>query len=188
MVMISKVNEPFRYRFHGTFDVSKIAEHLSTYSDEWFSNKERQSMYEVHKETNSVFVYDHNVDWSIGDEYKVEVNEDQSVMIGLLSPIVKSLELIHDGKVGKCVFIKLPAHKFVGEHTDKKDYLSAVRRHHVAITTNDDVLFFVDKESKNMGIGDCWEINNSLLHSVENNGSTERIHLMIDIMPSKFIK
>ena len=38
-----------------------------------------------------------------------------------------------------------------------------------------------------MKVGECWEINNSLLHSVENNGKTERIHLLVDILPNKFI-
>jgi len=186
--MISKIDEPFNYRFHGNFDVSNIAERLSDYSDEWFENKERQTIYEVHKETNSVFVYDHSNSWAFGDKYDLKINDSQSVMIDLLYPIIKSLELIHDGKVGKCVFIKMPAHKSVAEHVDRMDYLGAVRRHHIPITTNKNVLFFVNKESKNMKVGECWEINNNLIHSVENNGDTERIHLMVDILPNKFIQ
>lgn len=186
--MINKIGEPFNYRFHGNFDVSKIADQLSTYSDEWFENKDRQIVYEVHKETNSIFLYDHSNTWTIGDRYDLKVNHNQSAMIDLVSPIVKSLELIHDGKVGKCIFIKMPAKKSVAEHRDSMDYLGVVRRHHIAITTNEDVAFFVNKESKNMKVGECWEINNNLLHSVENNGYSERIHLMVDIIPSKFIR
>lgn len=186
--MLSKIDETFSYRFHGNFDVSKILDHLSTYSDEWFENAERQTIYEVHKETNTIFVYDHDNSWSLGDDYDLKINQNQSAMSNLVSPIVDSLEKIHDGKVGKCVFIKLPPSKKVGKHRDSRDYLGAVRRHHIAITTNDNVLFFVNEESKNMKVGECWEINNNQLHSVENNGDTERIHLMIDILPNKFIQ
>ncbi len=186
--MLSKIGEPFNYRFHGNFDVSAIADMISTYSDEWYANKDRQSMYEVHKETNSVFIYDHSNSWTLGDKYDLKVNDSQSAMATLVLPIIKNLELVHDGKVGKCVFIKMPPHKSVGEHRDNLDYLGAVRRHHIAITTNKNVLFFVNKESKNMAVGECWEINNNLLHRVENNGDSERIHLMIDILPNKFIK
>lgn len=185
--MISKISEPFNYRFHGKFDVSAIADLVSTYSDEWFENNDRQSLYEVHKETNSVFIYDHSNAWSLGDKYDLKVNDSQSRMAKLVSPIVETLESIHDGKVGKCIFIKMPPHKNVGEHRDSMDYLGAVRRHHIAIKTNEDVIFFVNKESKNMRVGECWEINNSLFHSVKNNGDSERIHLMIDILPNKFI-
>jgi hypothetical protein len=186
--MISKINEEFNYKFQGNFDVSKIANLLSTYSDEWFANKDRQTIYQVHKETNSIFIYDHSNTWSVGDRYDLKINNSQLSMIELVSPIVKSLESIHNGKIGKCLFIKLPAHKNVQEHVDDMDYLGAVRRHHIAITTNEDVFFFVNKEKKHMKVGDCWEINNSLFHGVENNGDTERIHLMLDILPNKFIK
>lgn len=186
--MINKIGEEFNYKFQGLFDVSKILDHLLTYSDEWFVDQERQTEYKVHKETNSIFIYDHTTNWFIGQKYDLKVNDSQSVMRELVSPIIKSLESIHNGKVGKCLFIKLPANKSVGEHTDKMDYLGAVRRHHIAITTNEDVTFFVNKESKNMKVGECWEINNSLPHSVENNGSTDRIHLLLDILPNQFIK
>jgi hypothetical protein len=185
--MTNKLQEDFNFKFHGNFDVSGILNHLSTYSDEWLENKDRQILYEVHKETSSIFVYDHSNAWAIGDKYDLKINDSQSVMIDLVSPIVKTLESIHDGKVGKCVFIKMPAHKSVREHVDRMDYLGAVRRHHIPITTNSDVVFFVNKESKNMKVGECWEINNNLLHSVENNGETERTHLMVDILPNKFI-
>jgi len=185
--MLHKLNEKFNFKFHGNFDVSDITKHLLTYSSEWLENTERQNLYEVHKETNTIFLYDHKNTWAVGDKYDLEVNLSKSVMIDLVSPIVKSLELIHDGKVGKCVFIKMPAHKSVKEHVDRMDYLGAVRRHHIPIITNENVIFFVNKESKNMKIGECWEINNSFLHSVENNGNTKRIHLMVDILPNKFI-
>ena len=186
--LLNKLHENFNFRFHGNFDVSKIADHLSKYSDEWFVNNSRQNMSPVHKETNSVFVYDHEAVWSVGEKYNLMVNHSQAEMISLLSNIVETLELIHNGKVGKCLFIKLPAHKNVGKHTDKLDYLGVVRRHHIPIVTNENVLFFVNDEVKNMQVGECWEINNSHFHSVENNGDTERIHLLIDIMPNEFIK
>jgi hypothetical protein len=183
----NKVNEDFNFRFHGKFDVSKIAEHLSKYSDEWFMNDSRQNATKYHKETNSVFIYDHDAVWSVGEGYNLIVNDSQSEMAELISDIVKSLEEFHDGKVGKCLFIKLPAHKDVMKHLDRMDYLGVVRRHHIAIETNDDVLFSVNGEEKNMKVGECWEINNSFLHGVENNGDTDRIHLMLDILPNKFI-
>lgn len=185
--MVDKLNEAFNYRFHGNLDVSEIAKHLDTYSHEWFINNSRQKISPVHKETTSVFVYDHNAMWSIRDPYQLISNDSQKKMQELLHPLIHRLENIHDGKVGKCLFIKLPAGKSVAPHTDKLDYLGAVRRHHIAIKTNKDVFFFVNKEAKNMEVGDCWEINNSLEHYVTNSGETERIHLLVDIMPNRFI-
>lgn len=186
--MITKINEDFNYKFHGVFDISQIAEHLAKYSDEWFVNVSRQTISEVHKETHSVFVYNHAAEWTESDPYNLEINESQKEMQELLKPIIESLESVHDGSVGKCLFIKLPPQKTVGAHTDKGEYLGAARRHHIAIETNKDVLFFVDGEPKNMQVGECWEINNSKMHAVSNLGSTDRIHLLFDVMPNKFIK
>lgn len=186
--MIDKRNEPFNYKFHGHFDISSIANHLETYSSEWFINQSRQNMGPVHKETTSVFLYDHPAMWSIKEPFKPTINYNQKEMHELIAPIINVLEQKHEGKVGKCLFIKLPAGKSILPHTDKLDYLGVVRRHHIAITTNDQVFFSVDNELKNMKIGECWEINNSKEHAVNNNGKTDRIHLLVDIMPNRFIK
>jgi len=186
--MFGKIDEPFNYRFHGNFNVSAIADQLYKYPDDWFLNQERQNTFKAHKETYSIPIYDYDFDWRINEPYSVIRNTNQPVMIELISPIVKTFEQIHDGKIGKCMFISLPAHKNVEEHNDLGEYLGVVRRHHIAITTNDNALFFVNKESKNMKTGECWEINNSHRHSVQNNGDTERIHLMFDILPNRFIK
>jgi hypothetical protein len=38
-----------------------------------------------------------------------------------------------------------------------------------------------------MGTGECWEINNSRIHYVNNGSKIDRVHLLIDIMPNKEI-
>ena len=116
--------------------------------------------------------------------YDVEYRCADDELYTLVEPIIRDLEEIHNGKVAKCLFIKLPIGKVVYEHCDSGDYFNAVRRHHIAIQTNPDTFFRIDGEKKNMLIGDCWEINNMKLHFVENNGDTDRIHLLIDIFPN----
>jgi hypothetical protein len=185
--MISKIDENFNFKFHNSFDVSNITKRIESISSEWFADTTRQDTYLNHKETQSIFIYDHSNTWTNGDPYDIVVNGSQKEMQELLKPIVDYLESLHDGVVGKCLFINLPAGKEVSEHPDIGDYLGAVRRHHIAIKTNKDVLFFVGGEPKNMQIGDCWEINNSKMHSVINSGDTGRVHLLIDILPHKFI-
>jgi hypothetical protein len=185
--MITKINEDFNFKLQRNFDVSDITKRIENISSEWFADTTRQELYPNHKETQSIFIYDHSNAWKNGEPYEIVVNDSQKEMQELLKPIVDYLETLHDGMVGKCLFINLPAGKEVLEHEDMGDYLGAVRRHHIAIKTNKDVLFFVGGESKNMEIGDCWEINNSKMHSVINSGNTGRVHLLIDILPNKFI-
>ena len=61
------------------------------------------------------------------------------------------------------------------------------RRHHVPIITSEQTLFGVGTEKINMLEGECWEINNTRFHSVENDSDIDRVHLLIDIMPNSEI-
>lgn len=182
MININKSEENFNYKFHGQFDVSEISKCLNSYSDKWL-RRARDGF----SETKSFFVYDHPIIWSVKEDFKPKIIDKNKEMQDLLKPLISHLEAIHDGKVGKCLFVKLPAGENVDAHVDKMNYLGVVRRHHVAIETNDQVLFFIDNEPKNMKVGECWEINNNRNHAVKNLGQTDRIHLLIDIMPNKFI-
>lgn len=53
-------------------------------------------------------------------------------------------------------------------------------RLHIPIITNPDVVFILDGKRLIMNEGECWYINANFTHSVANNGSADRIHLVID--------
>ena len=77
--------------------------------------------------------------------------------------------------------LSLAAGSVVKEHRDNHaGYESGVFRIHVPIRTNAQVAFFVDGEVVPMKTGECWYANVNLPHSVRNDGTTDRIHLVID--------
>ncbi len=53
-------------------------------------------------------------------------------------------------------------------------------RLHFPVFTNKKVEFYIKDELVRMQEGECWYINANLEHRVCNNGSTDRIHLVID--------
>lgn len=81
----------------------------------------------------------------------------------------------------RAVLVNLPAGKDIPKHLDAGDSLMYAHRCHIPIITNNDVLFTVDNETIVMKQGEIYEINNSKLHSVNNNGNTDRYHLIVDI-------
>jgi hypothetical protein len=182
-----KKNEDFKFKLQETFDINDIKNIILKFNDEWNINTYRQEAYSVHQHTKSYSIFEVSNEWNMQDPFVVKQKSNNKPLLDLIMPIIKKLEEIHDGKVGKTLFIDLPPVKDVLPHTDKRDYLNMVRRHHIPIITNEKVNFFVGGESINMKEGECWEINNSLLHSVDNQGTTNRIHLMIDIMPNKLL-
>jgi len=78
-------------------------------------------------------------------------------------------------------FLKLEAGSLIKEHRDYDlGFEEGQLRFHVPICTNPDVVFFLDAHRIDMNEGECWYLDLSLPHWVENRGSTDRIHLVID--------
>ena len=77
--------------------------------------------------------------------------------------------------------LNLCAGSKIHEHIDfELGYEDGVFRVHVPIATNEDVRFYINKELVKMEVGSCWYGNFNLPHAVENNGTSDRIHLVMD--------
>jgi hypothetical protein len=77
--------------------------------------------------------------------------------------------------------MKLHAGASILRHRDKElSFEHGEARLHIPLQTNSEVNFILDDERLPMQTGECWYINANLYHSVQNNGDTDRIHLVID--------
>ncbi len=183
---LKKEQDDFNFRFYKKYDIENILNKVKNIGDEWNTYSVRQNIKYAEKRnphlyTNTFVIQYHSFDWSFGDKINSEVKD--TGMLDSVSDIVKDLELMCEGVSGRVLLIKLFANKDVSEHTDRGEYLSAVRRFHIPIITNDLVSYTVNGETINMKEGECWEINNQRSHSVLNNSNTDRVHLLIDIFP-----
>lgn len=185
----NKATEAFKFNKIGDFDVTDIKRLVSDLTDEqWLENTTRQKYFKtVHSSTQTYFLADCSLDWEAKDGHQTQLIRPESEMWQAVYPIVKLLEDYHDGKVGRVIIPKLFAGTKIPPHKDSGEYLELVRRHHIAIITNDDIFFSVDDETINMKEGEIWEINNNLDHAVDNNSDIDRVHLIIDIIPNKYI-
>lgn len=179
-----KTIEDFNFKKHSSYDVEDIKNYISNFSTEWLLDTSRQDNHYVHKDTTSYFVYSTNLQWKSGQDFNVQTKSNDPKLLELIEPIIKDLERIHDGVRGNVLLIKLKAKENIAVHHDSGDYLMLSRRNHIPIVTSDDVFFGVGEEKVNMQAGECWEINNSRLHYVDNNSDIDRVHLLIDIMPN----
>ncbi len=77
--------------------------------------------------------------------------------------------------------LKLDPGSIIKEHTDKDlGYEFNDLRIHIPIQTNSKAIFYSCGEPFHMKVGECWYLNASQPHSVDNLGTTPRIHLIID--------
>jgi hypothetical protein len=81
----------------------------------------------------------------------------------------------------QAMLAKLNAGTVIPKHMDKGPLTAKTHRIHVPVLTNDGCLFSVGDESMNLKPGQIWIIDNvNRYHSVENNGNSDRVHLIID--------
>ena len=78
-------------------------------------------------------------------------------------------------------------------HTDTRYNQRYARRYNIAISTNTDCwLYHYSYDLNNGGKrdhineGEVWELNNKIIHTAVNKGTTWRTHLVIDIMPRNY--
>jgi quercetin dioxygenase-like cupin family protein len=85
--------------------------------------------------------------------------------------------------------MKLHAGGIIKEHRDHDMSLEEGEvRFHVPIITNPQLAFYLDGERIQMQEGECWYLNLSLPHRVDNAGDTDRVHLVIDCKVNAWIQ
>lgn len=184
---MSKAIEEFCFKFNGSFQVDDILNYLANYNSEWKFDTRRQETFDVHRNTETYFIHEHDLGWKIGDPYAGNMVSKDNSLIDLVWPIVKNLMSLYNGKPGQVILVRLNPFSIIDSHKDYGSYLLNSRRNHIPIYTNNNNKFIVGNEKITMKKGECWEINNAKEHSVINNSSNYRIHLIVDIIPNTMI-
>jgi hypothetical protein len=68
----------------------------------------------------------------------------------------------------------------VPKHVDTHYYWRTHWRIHIPAITNPDVTFICGPESVHMRAGECWLFDSFRWHTVQNAGSAQRVHLVLD--------
>mgnify|MGYP006111225447 CR=1 FL=1 len=171
----------FKYNFVGSYDISNLLKILNNKStDDWEYWTVKQRKFKVHNQTKTIPLL---LDERYG--YTGEVMGSETKFYSKFQVEIANITNIISEKYGSgntlgIEIAKLPKLSNIDTHTDKGISLLKNPRIHLVLQTNDDVIFKVDGESKNMKVGELWEINNSLEHSVYNDGNIDRIHMIID--------
>jgi len=97
----------------------------------------------------------------------------------------KTSKVIHEfadrSVIGRIVIAKLKSGGVIDTHIDEGKYCAAHDRFHFVVSTNPDVFFLCNGHQKHLEAGKVWWIDNKSPHSVHNHGSSDRIHIVVDI-------
>ena len=173
----------------GKFNINSLKAEVLNFSEEWSLDQSRQDIGDTHKNTEMYRICATEYDWEPGKPINtIKYNSfKSSESVNELLDIYKQLAYYYCGKVIRCEVIKLKANSEVLKHTDGGALLHYSRRIHVPLITNDKITFTVFDNTVNMKEGVWYEINNQLPHSVSNPTDTDRVHLIIDVLPDDMI-
>lgn len=104
-------------------------------------------------------------------------------------PAVRDVLSTFDCETSSVRFLRLGPGSKIRRHTDfNLSIEDGLARVHVPILTSPDVEFYLDDKRVEMNAGEAWYLNFNLYHSVENKGTDERIHLVIDCVVNDWFR
>jgi len=172
------------YKLLGYFQTGDILRKIISNNLDWNKYNFRQERYKDHSKTKTIpIIWSENFSEVKKWEPYYTIFKDELLMLEnfLLNNLCPS------GKIMSAILINLPSGECIGRHVDANpvgERFNRCHRIHIPITTNNQCLFEIDGEIKNMKVGEVWEISNvNKKHSVSNNGETDRIHFLIDWDP-----
>jgi len=91
--------------------------------------------------------------------------------------------------IGSARLLRLNAGAIIDEHVDGGlCYEFGEARLHIPVATNPQLEFVLNKNRIVMAVGECWYINANMPHAVANRGTTDRVHLVIDVGVNQWVQ
>jgi hypothetical protein len=144
----------------------------------------------THKHTHTLPIYWLNNSWKHntihGDIYRIT---ECQFLTHWVDYFYKHLlqNGIEEGIVVKAMFAKLLPKKSIPSHIDHAEALQYAHRYHWIISSDESVQFMINNKSMHWATNQTYELNNVLLHGVDNPSDSERIHFIMDVMPYKYL-
>jgi Aspartyl/Asparaginyl beta-hydroxylase len=178
---------PDRLRLPLTFEAGLLSRDLDAVSS--------------HKWINHVVRQNYEGVWSIiplrapaGETHPVRLTSADSTHSFVDTPLLDNAPYFHH--VLDCLkcpllaarLMRLTPGSCIKEHTDLDlNFENGLARLHIPVATNDAVEFYLNKRRVVLHAGSVWYLRLSDPHSVKNLGSTDRVHLVIDVRVNAWV-
>jgi len=162
--------------------VSKITD------EQWEIVTGRQDVFMPHRETKSIFLKsvpdpvakdDRDMMFETGH---LRTWDECALYQESIDSILNELSNLYEIEEWAASLIMLPAGKEIYKHRDVYPAPENLKRMHIPVQTNPQVIFQCGKVSGHLELDTVYEVRNlTYMHRVINGGTTDRIHLIIDI-------
>lgn len=190
MLKLPDKNTSWNYQYGSLpIDLSSIIQEINSFEEEWLRDTSRQDKLATHKDTKMFQLRFMSYHWELGQgntSYDINYFKNKQSNESVNS-IYEYLENLYDGKVIRGEIIQMNKHSGIKPHVDGGVMLQLGRRIHIPLITNPKVIFEVFGEKKYLEVGNWYEINNIIPHSVINDSEYDRVHFIVDLMPNKHL-
>jgi len=174
-----------RLRDLGPVDTTALREAILAQGPEaWNEQQYRQQEFDVHRQTESIVLVFVNLEVWPTIEICKEPGWDRLAEVAV--PVMHEIIQKHyppGGAIIRAMAAKLLAGGKITPHVDSHPSFHRGHRIHVPITTNHRVRFMIDGRPHQLQVGQAYEINNQMNHSVMNKGDEDRITFIFDYVP-----
>ena len=161
---------------------------LALAPEQWLLDQRRQQDYDVHRRTESVvMMFTDGAGWPA---ITVSREAGWELLANTAVPLMQDIIARHyapGGTIIRAMAAKLLPGEVITPHRDSHPSFAYGHRIHVPITTNSRVRFMIDGRPYRFEVGQAYEINNLLTHSVMNKGAEARITFIFDYVPAERI-
>lgn len=169
----------------GSVDFQPLADEVQALdAAAWNATQIRQKVFDVHKATESVVLL--FVDLDVWPDIVVTREAGWEPLAESAAPLMDNIIASHfapGGIIVRAMAAKLLPDASIMPHVDHHPSFHCGHRIHVPLRTHRKVRFSVDGRPHRLQVGNAYEINNQLPHSVMNSGSEDRIHFIFDYVP-----
>lgn len=182
------------FRHIGTVDVQPLVQVVESLGeDAWFEYVRRQERFQPHRQTQTIpLLYDEDMRHANPTEWP-RYAQVRPVLEPVFELIRKANPPAEDtggeGYFNRVILARLNPDAVITPHKDIGDTMMRSHRNHLAIVTNDQVVFGIGEEVQHLAAGEIWEINNRRNHAVRNLGCDPRTHLILDyVVPGETVQ
>lgn len=169
-------------RHLGEVNIDQIQEKLRCLDDEfWISaNEHKPNKFAALQSTQHIvlrFVSSYD-DWKSSYDLP-HLDQWKTMLYPVLDKATEQYG-IQNGQYSRIMFAKLPAGCKIKRHIDAAPAAKYPFKIHIPVITNDRSIFCFDGHSYHFKEGNAYEVNNNIYHWAENNGDTDRVHLIFE--------
>lgn len=171
-------------------DVGPINKLLAAKPELWDEITARQkSSNSAHKDTECIFVRGplkmshYYVMFDLGAYDYPVMDYLERALVPLLKPVLDWLEV---EEMGRVLIVKLKPGGHVNAHDDQGAYADHYARFHLVLQSNKDSSQTCGEQNQVFNVGDVWWFDHKQVHTADNAGDTDRVHIIFDAVTNLF--